>query len=68
MPVTIKEIAQFLELAPSTVSRALSGSSEVSEATRQRVVRVARELNYLPNLMAQSLVGSARNLIGCLIL
>ncbi|HEY83611.1 MAG TPA: LacI family transcriptional regulator [Chloroflexi bacterium] len=68
MSVTIKEIARSLGLAPSSVSRALSGSSEVSESTRQRVLEVARELNYSPNLMAQSLVGSAQNLIGCLIL
>jgi len=68
MPVTIKEIAQRLGLNASTVSRALSGSDQVSEATRRRVLEVARELNYSPNLLAQSLVGAAHNLIGCMIL
>jgi DNA-binding LacI/PurR family transcriptional regulator len=68
MPVTIKEIAQRLGLNPSSVSRALSGSDQVSEETRQRVMQVARELNYSPNLMAQSLVGAAHNLIGCMVL
>lgn len=68
MATTIKQIAQRLGLDPSTVSRALSGSSQISEATRERVLLVAKELNYSPNLWAQSLVGNAHNLIGCLVL
>ncbi len=68
MTTTIKKIAQQLKVNPSTVSRALSGSKQISPATREKVLQVASTLNYSPNLWAQNLVGSAINLIGCLVL
>jgi|YelNatPaOPRAMG01_1025707.scaffolds.fasta_scaffold03474_12 LacI family transcriptional regulator len=67
-PATIKEIARRLGVNPSTVSRALAGSTKVSTETRERVMRLAQELNYTPNLWAQNLVGTSSNLIGCLVL
>lgn len=68
MQVTIKLIAQRLGLDPSTVSRALAGKPDVAKATRQRVIEMAQQLNYTPNLWAQNLVGAASNWIGCLVL
>ena len=68
MQVTIKVIAQQLGLDPSTVSRALAGKPDVARATRQRVIEMAQQLNYTPNLWAQNLVGTASNWIGCLVL
>jgi LacI family transcriptional regulator len=68
MRITIKEIARRLGLNPSTVSRALAGKADVSMATRQRVLKMAAQLNYTPNLWAQNLVGTASNWIGCLVL
>jgi DNA-binding LacI/PurR family transcriptional regulator len=67
VPATIKKIAQRLKINPSTVSRALSGSNQVSEATRNEVLKVAREMDYSPNLWAQNLVGAAHNIVGCLV-
>jgi len=67
LPATIKKIAQRLKINPSTVSRALSGSPQVSEATRDAVLKVAREMDYSPNLWAQNLVGAAHNIVGCLV-
>lgn len=52
---TLAEIAHHLGLSEATVSRALNGRPGVSAATRQRVLTVAREMNYLPNLAARSL-------------
>ena len=43
---TVREIATNLGVAPSTVSRALSGSSRISERVRDRVLREARRLGY----------------------
>jgi len=63
---TIKQIAKELEIHPSTVSRALSGHPHIAEKTREKVLRMADQLNYMPNLWAQNLVGSKTNLIGCL--
>jgi len=44
--ITIVEIARHLQLSPATVSYALRGSSEVSDATRQRVQDAAHALGY----------------------
>ena len=43
---TVREIATNIGVAPSTVSRALSGSSRISEQVRDRVLREARRLGY----------------------
>jgi len=65
---TIRQIAEELGIHPSTVSRALSGHPHIAEKTREKVLRMADQLNYSPNLWAQNLVGSKTNLIGCLVL
>lgn len=50
--MNLKDLAQTLGLSPTTVSRALNGYPEVNEATRERVIRAAREHNYHPNARA----------------
>lgn len=64
---TIVDIAKALGVAPSTVSRALNNSKEINENTRQEILRVAQELDYRPNLLAQSLNRGATNTIGVVI-
>ncbi len=54
-PITIKDIAQALDLSPSTVSRALSDSHEINEETKKRVLEYAEKHNYRRNPMASSL-------------
>lgn len=44
--VTIRDIARLANVAPSTVSRALSGQPGVSEATRARLLQVAKDMGY----------------------
>lgn len=53
--VTIKDIARVAGVAPSTVSKALNGSPEVSEPTRANITAVATRLGYRPNAIARSL-------------
>ena len=52
---TLKDLAAELGLSPTTVSRALNGFPEVSDATRRRVFEVAGRLNYRPSARARSL-------------
>ena len=51
----LKDLAHSLGLSLTTVSRALNGYPEVSEATRRRVLRAAAEGNYHPNTRARAL-------------
>jgi LacI family transcriptional regulator len=56
--VTLRTIADHLNLTPGTVSAALNNSSaarSIPEHTKQRILAAARELNYRPNFFARSL-------------
>ena len=64
---TIIDIAKSLGVSPSTVSRALNNSTEINEYTRQEIIRVANELDYRPNLLAQSLHRGDTHTIGVVI-
>ena len=55
MPVTIYEVAQKAGVGIGTVSRVLNNSTQISPATRARVLQVIDELNYQPHAMAQGL-------------
>jgi len=53
--ITIKTLAERLQVSVATVSKALKDSHEIGELTKQRVRQMAEELNYVPNLYASSL-------------
>lgn len=64
---TIVDVARFLGIAPSTVSRALHGHPDVNDETRALIVQTASSLNYQPNRLAYSLVKSRTNLVGIIV-
>lgn len=64
---TIRDVAKAAGVAPSTVSRVLSGSSRISPATQERVRAAVAKLNYYPNAIARSLAGRATHTIGIVI-
>ena len=61
---TIVDIARRLGVSAMTVSRALTGNSEVSDKTRKRVLACAGEMGYKPNRWARSLVTRRTLIIG----
>lgn len=65
--VTMKEIAKKLGVSVSTVSRALQDSPELHPDTKKRIVDMAKEMNYQPNLLAQSLRISKTKIIGVIV-
>lgn len=65
-PATLQDVAGRLGMHKSTVSLALSGKGTISAETRKRVVSVARELGYQPNLLAQRLARGQGNTMVCL--
>lgn len=64
---TLKQIAKDLGLSVSTVSKALSGSHEISDATKNRVQEYAKLQNYKPNTMAKNLKNQRTNTIGVIV-
>ncbi|MFN3851654.1 MAG: LacI family DNA-binding transcriptional regulator [Spirosomataceae bacterium] len=64
---TIKEIAKELNIAVSTVSRALQNNPRIGLRTRERVFEVAKKLNYVPNPAAILLKKNRTYTIGLLI-
>ncbi len=55
MSVKINDLARELQLSKATISKALKDSYEISPETKQRVIDLARRLNYTPNPYASSL-------------
>jgi LacI family transcriptional regulator len=55
-PVRMKDIARDLGLSTVTVSKVLRGHPDIGEATRKRVMKRMKELNYQPNLAARALI------------
>lgn len=51
--INIKDLAKFLSLSPSTISRALSDHPDLSKETKERVQQTATMFNYVPNLHAR---------------
>ena len=62
-PLTIKDIARLAGCGVSTVSRALNGSNEISEQTKERINEVIRKYNYTPNGNARRMRRSAEKTI-----
>jgi len=65
--ITIKDIAEKLNLHHTTVSRALRFHPDVSEETKQKVHELASKLDYHPNVIAQSFKKKKSRTIGIIV-
>ncbi|SJZ54446.1 LacI family DNA-binding transcriptional regulator [Consotaella salsifontis] len=64
---TIKQLAQTLGMAHSTVSRALNDHPAISDATKERIRRAAAEFGYVPNTAARMLRTSQSGIVGLVV-
>lgn len=65
--VTIKDIAKYVDLSVSTVSRALSDHKNIKKETKERVLEAAHALNYKSNPIGSSLRSGVTKTIGVLV-
>ena len=64
--VTLQDIADVAGVKKMVVSNALNGTRSVAPATRERVKRIAREMNYIPNFAARALTNGRTGIIAIL--
>jgi LacI family transcriptional regulator len=67
LALRMKDIADDLGVSLMTVSKALRGHTDISEATRERILRRAEQLKYQPNWIARSLVTRQTYIVGLVI-
>lgn len=67
MPARMKDIAKDLGVSIVTVSKVLRNHPDIAEETRERVLQRVKELDYEPNVLAQSLVTGRSYLIGLVV-
>ena len=67
MKITIKTLAEYAGVSIGTVSRALNNDPLIAKATRERIHRLASDLNYVPNFTGKALQSSKSYLIGYLL-
>lgn len=65
MKVTIKEVAKEANVSPSTVSRVISNSPQISEETKEKVRDAIKRLKYKPNAIARSLANKKKQNSRC---
>src|SRR5919202_597953 len=67
MAVTMKDIAEDLNLSVVTISKVLRDHPDISAETRDRVLKRMKEVNYRPNLAARALVTGRSYAIGLVV-
>lgn len=65
--MTIKDIAKLSGVAVSTVSRVINNHPDVSPESREKVLKVIREYNFVPNNSARDLVKTKSDAVGLIV-
>lgn len=65
--ITIKDIARICGVGVSTVSRAMNDHPDINAETKQKIMEVIREYNYVPNNSARNLKRTDSNTIALLV-
>lgn len=67
MRVRLQDIAADLNLSKMTISKVLRGQTDISDATKARVLKRVKELNYIPNISASSLRTGETKTVGLIL-
>lgn len=64
MAVTIKDVAKKANVSTATVSLSLKDDPRIAKTTKEKVVKIAKQMNYLPSNLGRALQSSKSHLIG----
>ena len=65
--ITIQDLARECQVSIATISRAFSPTARINPETREKILKKARELHYVPNTVARSLQGRQTHAVGLII-
>ena len=65
--ITLKGLANELNLSVSTISRALNDHPDINDLTKKKIQQKAKELNYVPNLFAKGFRSHRTHIIGVIV-
>ncbi|MFQ6617387.1 MAG: LacI family DNA-binding transcriptional regulator [Fidelibacterota bacterium] len=65
--ITLKDLARHLNVSMMTVSRALNDHPDINQKTKERIIKLANELDYRPDSIARSLVQKRTYTIGIVV-
>ena len=68
MSITTNDLAQICGVSRTTILRALNGNGRINPDTKERILQVAKENDYRPDLLARSLVNGKSYNIGLVVL
>ncbi|SEQ01037.1 LacI family DNA-binding transcriptional regulator [Thalassovita taeanensis] len=66
-PLTLRDVSEASGVSEMTVSRVLRNRTDVSQATREKVLKAAKQLGYVPNKIAGALASQRVNLVAVII-
>jgi DNA-binding LacI/PurR family transcriptional regulator len=67
MKPTIYDVAKEAGVSIATVSKIINNTGKISEPTRIKVLKIMKELNYYPSMIASALTGKRTNTLGLVI-
>ena len=67
MKITIQDVAEKANVSVATVSRVMNGNYPVKAETRETVLKVIKQLNYIPNMQARELTKQKSTTIGVVV-
>ncbi len=62
--ITIQQIAELAGVNKATVSRVINGSATISDKTKEKIEKIIKEYNYVPNTLARGLASNKTFTIG----
>lgn len=61
MRTTIRDVAKAAGVSIATVSKVFNGYSDINQQTKQEILKIAKELDYSPNMAARTLEETAND-------